>query len=395
MLKILYYSWNETSREDMVEALQKQGCSVTVASFPLCDYLNDPVFESSMNDMLNKTDYDFLYTFNYFPILSKLAQERGLPYVCWVFDCPNLTLYSTTVPNDCNYIFVFDRCLQQQALSCGGKHVYHLPLAANTSRLNRQLSLAGGLDSFALPQEEYSHDVSFVGSLYENNQFSQIRYLPDSLRGYLDGVMAAQKQIWGTELVSELVDDSVAAEISKYVKLDPHPDYTYTDKAIYTSFILKKITSDERIRAIRMSAKSFHTTLYSASPKDLCPEAACGGYISYQQQMPLVFRRSRINLNITLRSITSGIPLRALDVFACGGFLLSNYQPELCEYFIPDEDFVYYEDFNDMLDKIQFYLSHDAIRTEIAYNGWKKTSEMFSYDIQVFKLLTSVMGQIK
>ena len=56
-------------------------------------------------------------------------------------------------------------------------------------------------------------------------------------------------------------------------------------------------------------------------------------------------------LNLTLRSITSGIPLRALDILGCGGFLLSNYQPELCEYFTPDVDFVYFNDMDDLEQK--------------------------------------------
>ena len=42
--------------------------------------------------------------------------------------------------------------------------------------------------------------------------------------------------------------------------------------------------------------------------------------------MPLVFQNSKINLNITLRSIKNGIPLRAIDIMGAGGFLLTNYQ---------------------------------------------------------------------
>ena len=56
--------------------------------------------------------------------------------------------------------------------------------------------------------------------------------------------------------------------------------------------------------------------------------------------MPLIFRESKINLNITLRSITSGMPLRALDIMGAGGFLLSNYQQELAENYIDGEELV-------------------------------------------------------
>ena len=55
------------------------------------------------------------------------------------------------------------------------------------------------------------------------------------------------------------------------------------------------------------------------------------GYADYYEQMPKIFRLSDVNLNISLRTIQTGIPLRVLDVLACGGFLISNYQEELAE----------------------------------------------------------------
>ncbi|MBC5712643.1 glycosyltransferase family 1 protein [Roseburia sp. BX1005] len=96
--------------------------------------------------------------------------------------------------------------------------------------------------------------------------------------------------------------------------------------------------------------------------------------------MPCVFHLSKINLNISLRSITSGIPLRCLDILGTNGFPLTNYQPELAEFFIPDEDFVMYESEDDFLQKIEYYLSHEAERKEISYNGWKKVNQNFSYE---------------
>lgn len=52
------------------------------------------------------------------------------------------------------------------------------------------------------------------------------------------------------------------------------------------------------------------------------------GAVDYYEVMPHVFKQSKINLNITLRSIQSGMPLRAWDIMGAGGFLLSNYQAD-------------------------------------------------------------------
>ena len=77
-----------------------------------------------------------------------------------------------------------------------------------------------------------------------------------------------------------------------------------------------------------------------------------------------------------------------MDIMASGGFLLSNYQKELEEFFIPDHDFVYFEDEKDLLDKLHFYLAHDTQRNQIASSGFQKMKENFSYEIQIKKMLS-------
>ena len=103
--------------------------------------------------------------------------------------------------------------------------------------------------------------------------------------------------------------------------------------------------------------------------------------------MPYVFAISKINLNITLKSIQSGIPLRAMDIMGAGGFLLTNFQADFLDYFTPEEDFVYYNDTEDLLNKIEYYLSHDKERKEIAENGHRKVKENHSFEICFRKML--------
>ncbi len=46
-----------------------------------------------------------------------------------------------------------------------------------------------------------------------------------------------------------------------------------------------------------------------------------------------VFYSSKININMTLRSIESGVPLRIIDIMSIGGFVMSNNQEEIPELF--------------------------------------------------------------
>lgn len=85
------------------------------------------------------------------------------------------------------------------------------------------------------------------------------------------------------------------------------------------------------------------------------------------------------------------MPLRTLDIMACGGFLLSNYQPELAEYFEEGKELVLFYSKEDCLDKIAYYLDHEEERVQIAEAGCRKVGELFSYRRQLGKIF-EVLG---
>lgn len=129
--------------------------------------------------------------------------------------------------------------------------------------------------------------------------------------------------------------------------------------------------------------------LYTGSDTGGLPELDLfnHGMVDYHEQMPLVFAGSRINLNISLRSIHSGIPLRVLDIMACGGFVLSNWQPEIAENFEEGVEIVTFDSLEDCLDKAAYYLAHEEERTRIAARGQQKVQKAFSYQTGLERLL--------
>ena len=112
------------------------------------------------------------------------------------------------------------------------------------------------------------------------------------------------------------------------------------------------------------------------------------GPIDYDTIMPLVFQHSDINLNITLRSIQCGIPLRAFDIMGSGGFLLTNYQEDFLNYFSPGEDFVYYSSPDEVETLVQYYLSHEKERQQIAANALGKILESHTFKHRVQTILS-------
>ena len=164
-----------------------------------------------------------------------------------------------------------------------------------------------------------------------------------------------------------------------------------TRKNFYAQCIInRRITAIERMDILDAIAQRHKIDLFTHYKGFTLPNLENHGKVDYDTEMPRVMKQSKINLNITLRSIQSGIPLRAFDIMGEGGFLLSNFQAEFLDYFVPGKDFVYYESKEDLLQKIDYYLAHEDERMEIAKNGHEKIAAGHTYRHRVREMLERV-----
>ena len=65
---------------------------------------------------------------------------------------------------------------------------------------------------------------------------------------------------------------------------------------------------------------------------------------------------------------------------------MTNYQEDMLKFFTPDEDFVYYDSYESLMDKVDYYLSHEKERRDIAENGYRKICKAHTYEHRVDEL---------
>lgn len=381
-MKILYYNWNSLAQIDLIETLIRTGNEVVLTTYRCSNYEFDPEFENKLLIDLESYLFDFVFSFNYFPAISNACMKKNVKYISWIFDSPCLNVYSHTASNNCNIIFHFDNYACELLKHNGLNNIYTLPLAANVSRL----------DNIQCTNEEvnkYASNVSFVGRLYDKKNFyDQISYLPDYLKGYLNGIMQSQELIYGYNFLHELLTDDIMYELKRYIKLDLGTMFTFDEKVVFSNlFLSQKVTSMERINLLKMISQVIMVDLYSDYVGSELPLVNHKGYIDSDHEASKVYKNSFINLNISLRSIITGIPLRVFDILGAGGFLITNYQAEILSYFIPGEDLVIYESRNDLLDKIRYYLSHDNERKHIALSAKQKIKEGHTFEHRIKVML--------
>lgn len=350
--------------------------------FESYDYDKD--YLKSLADKLQQKRYDCVFTVNFIPIVARCCNLFKLPYVCWTVDNPDFELFSDTIELPYNRIFMFDRSQYNKFISRNPENIYHMPLACDYEAWN----------SFELTKEDhknYDCDISFIGSTYEEKcKYNDIvNDLSPFTKGYVDGLIAAQLNVYGYNFLEDSLTDEFVARFKKEAGWYPlGEDYTEDDKAIIADiFIGYKCTEQERFLTISNISEHFNFDLWTLSDTSRFPKAHVRGGADSVTMMPKIFKCSKINLSMTNRPIRTGMPLRMFDTMGAGGFLLTNYQAEIPEYFEIGKDLEVYESQEDLLNKIAYYLEHDDDRMAIAKNGQEKIKNEHTYSIKLQKIL--------
>ena len=389
-MKILIYRWKAYNYNDIIACFRRMGHQVDEISQKLMNYDMDPEFAEKMSEQIRTNGYDFVFTVNYFALISEVCQKEGIPYVSWSCDNPLISMYHESVFNDCNRIFLFDETSVREFREMGVVNVWHLPLAVDTARLDEVINNAANAAPHKL--QAYRGDVTFVGSLYEKNSYDKMRdSMPEYLQGYFEATMEAQRDLYGVNIIDRMLTTDILEQLQTYFKLEKS-EGSFSDLGLIfsTTTLGFKIAQLQRIAALIGLSKKHEVNLYTESDTRDLLRVNYRGHVDYWNEMPLVFNQSRINLNFTIPNIRTGIPLRCLDVMGSGGFLLTNFQAELPLYFENGKDCVWFYSQEDMLEKVDYYLKHEEERARIARNGYEKVKEQFTYEEAIETMLRSL-----
>ena len=292
-------------------------------------------------------------------------------------DCPVLELFSKSIQNQCNRVFVFDYKQYQEIAQYNPDNIYYFPLAVNINQKQTVIKQA----SFN-QRKHFSSDISFIGSTcQEKCKYNQIQNLPEYIKGYVDGLIYDQMNIYSYNLLADSMSEQFCKEFKKYADWGNLPkDYEEDSLGLIADcYIGEKCTEQERIRTLQNISEHFDMDIYTTSDMSAIPKIHNRGIADSVTMMPKIFQCSRINLNMTNRPIRSGLPQRIFDIMGAGGFLLTHYQPELTEYFEIGKEVAVYESQQDLLEKIAYYLEHEDERVEIAANGRRAIEKNHQY----------------
>jgi spore maturation protein CgeB len=171
--------------------------------------------------------------------------------------------------------------------------------------------------------------------------------------------------------------------------MHPDPEGVETRNYLFGEYVVnRKLTQIERLEYLNAIGREHKLDLYTPDANTGITGAINHGPVDYLEMAPFVYNRAKINLNISLRSIHTGVPLRCFEIIASQGLLLSNYQAGFEDVFKDGYEYVPFENRDDLIDKIDYLLAHEDEREAIAKNGSQRLIKDHTYDQRIKEMLS-------
>ena len=131
-MNILLYRYNSICEDAVIRGLRELGHNVAEVSLEMENKSpSGNEILSEVREAVEKNNIDIIFSINYYPVLSEICRIFRLLYFSWIVDAPVLELYSKTIKNRCNRVFIFDSELYKEIAPYNPYNIFYLPLAAD------------------------------------------------------------------------------------------------------------------------------------------------------------------------------------------------------------------------------------------------------------------------
>lgn len=382
-INAVYVGFNDMSIHNLLWGILELGLNCRAFDLAHCNSDSDIDCEI-LRSFIKEAPTDIVFSQNFSPAVSIVSNELSIPYAAWTYDMPLSSLHHSSIFNESNYIFAFDKYQKEFLLKKGVKHVYHLPLAANTSRSTM-------INITSEDELKYSCDVSFVGNVQHKgwtDHYNDYKNLMNEIEvDLLNTIENNTYAVWdGKNKIHELFTPKLLEAFKRLSKTKPEID----EQVFYETVIAYHISFIERKKMLQ-SLMYFGINHYSQTGITDIEGLKTMPALSYDDELPKVYFLSKINMSSTLRSIPSGIPLRVFDILGMCSFCLTNYQPELEELFDIGNEIAVYRTLDEIPSIVDYYLHHDTERLRIAVNGYRKVSSCYTWANGIEKILDIIL----
>ncbi len=320
---------------------------------------------------------DAILTLSFYPEISAYCALNGMIYLSWVYEFPCIDLYSTTILNPCNRIFLPDPDLVDLYTRNGIPNVYYLPYAVEPD------DYPNGDN-----EGEILYPITTVGTQYVQERLNALRILGgclDRTKGYIDGLVEAQRAIFGAYFIEETLPSYISEDIFRAV--DIHlPENSVADPAWICSqyLLLPILTRVEVVLLNYLGAK--HGALHVFCDEENIDYGTVHPYPS-RQDLAEITSRSGINLVFPSRMEHGIALLKLFETLASGGFAITRCTRGILELFEHQNHLIMFETREELENWVEFFLNHEDERKTICKSGREWVLQNHTYEKRIAEIL--------
>ncbi len=292
---------------------------------------------------------DFILASNYAGmdfagLFARFFEDARIPYVSWFTDSPRMILYEHDAsPSYYTVAATWEKAYEPHFRQLGFEHVFHMPLATD-------LSLFDGS-----PSQACERPLAFVGTSMIELANEAWRYV-ETMHELACGVLEAFSQ---GRVTREAFASGIGTILSPQLLAGRAPNEL---RQIELCMLYEATQRHRAELAVRLA------------PLGLCVRGDLAwreilqnteGPVGYFDDLAPFYRSTLINVNNTSLQMRTAVNQRVFDCPAAGGFLITDDQPDLHDFFDPLTELVTYASLDELEEKTVYFLRHPDVRVPI------------------------------
>ena len=344
-MNILYIHTSESRDKEIFDALQKVGATVAEIDAPAPGESNE-AYAPKLLKAMEEGSTEVCFSLDYFPIVSIACEAMKRIYIAYTQHPYTAAMYSATLGNSCNLVFVPDYTVYEEFKAGGAGNVFFMPLGVASESIAAHVTEADSEDGPDLTITQTVRARSDV----EINLLSNKSPLKDAVKGYLEGCIACRHQIRGLPSMYHYLPSYVKDEILKQTPplldaMSTETPETYFDNRSFNELVTiadRDIHFASLIKCDHFKKVSVYADGYTTDLENV----AVYGTLPRGPEFAEAVRKSKINLIIPHRNWKSGVSGRTWDTMAAGGYVMEPCMADLSGLFETPLEFLYTDEFS-------------------------------------------------
>lgn len=243
----------------------------------------------------------------------------------------------------------------------------------------------------------YEQDVCFAGNVYLNQVTADPLHKFPAIVQLAERVAARKLADFSPSTWELLLDELRRLPDADRARLKLLPDETFFWQA-YRYIVWVAVNTRVRMGVLAGIARTVDFYGAFADPKSVdllkdYPNVRYRGSVDYVRELPQVFNRSRITVDVTNQLAQRSVPAKFMECFAAGGFMLIDRRPDLIAAFGDAAMAVTYTSLDELNAKIEYYLTHESERRDLVGHFKHTIQRDFSTQTWLSRMIDHLLSQ--